>query len=125
MNKNIVLIASDDARVTESIADAIDEEQFFPIYSNRASEVLLKILDFNLDLLILDIDLSGMSGLEIIPIIKKIRPNVPVIVVSSDNSFETGKKVAKFGVWLFLLKPIDIDKLECFLNHVKMRSNSS
>ncbi|NIT59132.1 MAG: response regulator [Aliifodinibius sp.] len=122
MNKGTILVATDDLKLSECIADIIDEDQFCPIYLNRASEVLLRILDLRLDLLILDIDLSGMSGLEIIPIIKKIRPSVPLIVVSSDNTFETGQKVAKYGIWSFLLKPIDTDKLECFLNFVKPKA---
>ncbi|MFQ5865869.1 MAG: response regulator [bacterium] len=125
MNKKTVLIASDDIAVTDCINDILDEDNFFPIYSNRASQVLLKLIDIKLDLLILDIDLSGMSGLEIIPIIRKVRPNVPLIVLSSDNSFETGQEVASFGIWLYLLKPIDKDKLECFLNFLQMKSIQS
>ncbi len=125
MRKKTILIASDDAAVNQCLVELLDEDQFIPIYSNRASEALLKVLDVEVDLLVLDIDISGKSGLEIIPIIKKVRPNIPVIVVSSDNSYETGKQLAKFGIWLFLLKPIKKDKLEYFLNFVNMKITQS
>ena len=123
MNKKTILIASNDDVVTDCITDILDEDKFLAIYSDHASKVLLKVLDIKLDLLILDTDLSGMSGLEILPIIKKVRPNVPLIILSSDNSFETGQKIAKFGILLYLLKPIDTNKLECFLNFVKRNAN--
>lgn len=123
MIKKTILVASEDDSVTDCITAVLDEDEFSPIYVDRASEVLLEVLDVKLDLLILDIDLSGMSGLDFIRIIKKMRPKLPLIVISSDNSFETGKEVAKLGIELYLLKPIETDKLENFMNHVKIKSN--
>ncbi|MFQ5754217.1 MAG: response regulator [bacterium] len=125
MDKKKVLIASNDFEVTECAANTIDEERFHLIYSDQASQVLLTLLDTEIDLLIFDLDLSGMTGLELIPIIRKVRPNLPLIVISNDNSFETGREVAKHGVWLFLLKPIDQNKLESFLNYVQMQNKTN
>ena len=83
--------------------------------------MLLNILDVDLDLLIIDTELSGISGMETMPIIKKLRPNVPIIFVSSDISFEIGQQIAEFGIWSNLNKPIETDKLECFLSYVQMQ----
>lgn len=123
MNSKTVLIASNDQMLADSIVEILDENRFFSIYSEHATDVILKVLEVSLDLIILDIELSGISGLEILPIIKKVRPKVPLVVVSSDNSFKLGQEIAKLGIWLFLLKPIEIDKLKSFLNFVQMKSS--
>ena len=123
-SKKTILIASDDKTTTECIFNIIDKEQFNTICSRKASEVLLNILDVDLDLLIIDTELSGISGIEAMPIIKKLRPNVPIIIVSSDNSFEVRQQIAELGIWSNLNKPIETDKLECFLSYVQMQSST-
>jgi len=123
-SKKTILIASDDKTTTECILNIIDKEQFNAICLRKASEVLLNILDVDLDLLIIDTELSGISGIEAMPIIKKLRPNVPIIIVSSDNSFEVGQQIAELGIWSSLNKPIETDKLECFLSYVQMQSST-
>lgn len=123
-SKKTILIASDDKTTTECILNIIDKEQFNAICLRKASEVLLSILDVDLDLLIIDTELSGISGIEAMPIIKKLRPNVPIIIVSSDNSFEVGQQIAELGIWSNLNKPIETDKLECFLSYVQMQSST-
>ncbi len=123
-SKKTILIASDDKTTTECIFNIIDKEQFNAICLRKASEVLLNILDVDLDLLIIDTELSGISGIEAMPIIKKLRPNVPIIIVSSDNSFEAGQQIAELGIWSNLNKPIETDKLECFLSYVQMQSST-
>ena len=123
-SKKTILIASDDKTTTECILNIIDKEQFNAICLRKASEVLLSILDVDLDLLIIDTELSGISGIEAMPIIKKLRPNVPIIIVSSDNSFEVGQQIAELGIWSNLNKPIETDKLECFLSYVQMQSSA-
>lgn len=124
-SKKTILIASDDKTTTECILNIIDKEQFNAICLRKASEVLLNILDVDLDLLIIDTELSGISGIEAMPIIKKLRPNVPIIIVSSDNSFEVGQQIAELGIWSNLNKPIETDKLECFLSYVQMQSSTA
>ena len=123
--KKTILIASDDKTTTECIFNIIDKEQFNTICLRKASEVLLNILEVDLDLLIIDTELCGISGIEAMPIIKKLRPNVPIIIVSSDNSFEVGKQIAELGIWSNLNKPIETDKLECFLSYVQMQSSTA
>ncbi len=48
--------------------------------------MLLKILDKDIDLAIIDENLAGMAGSKLIKIIKKSRPRIPLIIISSGNS---------------------------------------
>lgn len=122
MKNKSILIASEDKQLCETVLGILNRSQFIPICSQRISQILLNILEKDFDLLILDIDSSGGARTEMINVIKKVRPNLPLIVVTSDNSFETGKKIAENGVLLFLLKPIDMEKLEYFLNFFIMQN---
>ena len=122
MKNKSILIASEDKQLCERVLGILNRSQLIPICSQRISQILLNILEKDFDLLILDIDSSGVARTEMINVIKKVRPNLPLIVVTSDTSFETGKKIVENGVLLFLLKPIDMENLEYFLNFFIMQN---
>lgn len=120
-----ILVASKDEQVCECIEKAADKSKFYIILTDRITEVLLKMLDVKVDLLILDLDLLGDAWLEVISVIKKVKSNLPLLVVSSDNSFETGREIAKFGVWLYLLKPIRPSKIESAMNFLQTKFSAT
>ena len=102
----------------------VEEKGYFTTVLNQGSEVVLAVLDQDIDLIILDLDLEGMSGLEIIPIIKKTRPKIPIIVISGDNSIKTGGRILQYGIFYYLHKPINIKEISEVLEYVPMLSQS-
>jgi len=74
--------------------------------------LLLKILDKDIDLAIIDENLAGMAGSKLIKIIKKSRPRIPLIIISSGNSKEELARVLEQGVFYFIIKPINGQELK-------------
>ena len=67
--------------------------------------------DVPLILILADINMPGMSGLELLPRAKALRPDVPVIMITAYGDAETKRKALEGGADAFLTKPIDLTVL--------------
>ncbi|MGY3237452.1 CheY-like chemotaxis protein [Bradyrhizobium sp. USDA 4472] len=71
----------------------------------------LEIRDATLILILSDINMPGMSGLEMLPIVRSARPDVPVIMITAYGDAETKRKALEKGATGLLTKPIDFAAL--------------
>jgi CheY-like chemotaxis protein len=78
-----------------------------PVALQRARE----IRDATLILILSDINMPGMSGLEMLPIVRSARPDVPVIMITAYGDAETKRKAFENGATDLLTKPIDFAAL--------------
>jgi CheY-like chemotaxis protein len=83
----------------------------FAASAPEALERAKAICDPALILILSDINMPGMSGLEMLPKVKAARPNVPVIMITAYGDEATRKKAAELGAAGLLTKPIDFDCL--------------
>lgn len=74
----------------------------------RGSEAILALFEEEPDLIVIDLELTEISGLRIIELIKRLRPRIPLIVLSGDVSMETGGRVLEKGVFFYFIKPLDL-----------------
>jgi DNA-binding NarL/FixJ family response regulator len=61
---------------------------------------------------ILDFELANNSNLELINIIRRIRPRLPIIIFSEDNSEHTIGEIAELGIFYYALKPLNVEEIE-------------
>jgi len=83
-------------------------------FAQSADSALQRISDAagaSLILILSDINMPGMSGLELLPKAKTARPDVPVIMITAYGDAETRRKVLEGGAEALLTKPIDFDLL--------------
>ncbi|MDA9523869.1 Fis family transcriptional regulator [Bradyrhizobium sp. CCBAU 11434] len=88
--------------------------RFVMEFANSASAALEQvkaIADPSLILILSDINMPGMSGLEMLAHVKSARPNVPVIMITAYGDDETKKKATTLGAAGLLTKPIDFSLL--------------
>ncbi len=80
------------------------------------------VLDFlqtsSVDIIITDILMPGMDGLEMIRRIRKLMPEVAIIIISSYSEFDYAKRAITYGVRNYLLKPIDFRELSGAINDI-------
>ena len=79
----------------------------FAASAPEALERAKAISDPSLDLILSDINMPGMSGLEMLPKVKAAQPNVPVIMITAYGDEATKRKAAELGAAGLLTKPID------------------
>jgi len=76
-----------------------------------ALDVVAGARDVSLILILSDINMPGMSGLELLPKAKAVRPDVPIIMITAYGDPETKRKALEGGAEALLTKPIDFDML--------------
>ena len=76
-----------------------------------ALERIAKAGDESLILILSDINMPGMSGLELLPKAKSMRPDVPIIMITAYGDAETKRKALENGAEALLTKPIDFNSL--------------
>lgn len=95
------------------------EEDGFEIDSvSNGSEAFRKIAREPFDLIITDIRMPGLTGLDILPGIKKLQPEVSIIVITAFGSEEVRRKAFDRGATAYLEKPIYFNKLRTLVHQM-------
>ena len=121
MSKYKVLIVDDEKIIREGISETVDWDGLGLILSGVCEDAFDAIDFFKNDLpdiVIVDISMPGLSGLEFIEIIKKQELPTKFIILSGYGEFTYAQKAMSFGVRQYLLKPLDINKLNAALTEI-------
>lgn len=110
LNGERLIIIDDDAMVNEVLTyilgDAYDVKSYF-----SAEEALTKASLSDVDVIITDVNLPGMSGIEFLGRIQAVDPNIPVIVITALNDIDVAISALKNGAFDFILKPFNNDQI--------------
>lgn len=122
--KNILLV-DDDKDLSQSLANLFDSDKFRFQFLDDGTDVAEFVKDHNdLDLIMLDVNLPTMSGLEVLRKIKETKSAPPVIVISGFVSTENAMEAMREGAFEYLTKPFDIEKLINTVNKACLQSSS-
>ena len=111
-----VLIVEDDEGMRSLLKDFLEGEGYTADVANDGLEVFRKISAGAFDLVITDIRMPGLSGLDILSAIKKFQPQLPVIVITAFGGEEVYHRSLARGADGYLEKPIHFDKLRTLIN---------
>jgi DNA-binding NtrC family response regulator len=121
-------------KTTSTIMIVDDEEDFVEMLGLRLKEIgenvvaaysggecmnALEIQD--IDVVILDVKMPGMDGIEVLQAIKKLHPLVEVIMLTGHGTIEIALQGMKMGAFDFLFKPADFDELTDKVNQARQR----
>ena len=110
MSKKILVI-DDETSILESLAGILSDEGFTPICVDSAEEGLKRLKTEVVDLVLLDIWMPGMDGIEALKQIKKEYSELQVIMISGHGTIETAVQATKMGAFDFIEKPLSYDKI--------------
>jgi DNA-binding NtrC family response regulator len=105
MNKLNVLIIDDEKRFTEELTEFLQESGFHAFEANTGTEGYSILKKQTIDLLVLDVRLPGVNGLDILKDVKVKYPNMEVIIVSAHGDMDTVIKAMRLGAIDYLRKP--------------------
>lgn len=121
MNEIKVFLVEDEMVIRRGIKNSIDWEKEGYIFCGEASDGELAypmIIKEKPDILITDIRMPFMDGLELCKLVKKELPNIKILILSGYDEFDYAKEAIHLGVTEYLLKPISSGKLLEALNGV-------
>lgn len=111
MNK-LVFIVDDEQAISKLLSYWLKDKWGYDIEVFASGEEVLKRIYQKPDLVLLDIMLPGMDGMEVLRRIKQIDENLPVLMLSAQGKIEVALESLKFGAYDYFPKPIDLQKLE-------------
>jgi DNA-binding NtrC family response regulator len=106
-----ILVIDDEKEICESIKMILEYEDYLVDYTTESEKGLLKIENGNYDALLLDIQMPGRNGFEVLTWLREKAIDLKVVMISAHASLENAVKSTKLGAFDFLEKPIDRDKL--------------
>jgi len=106
-----ILIIDDDDQLRKSFERLLKEEGYHVISAPSGEAGLDKTEEEDPDLVILDMRLPGMNGLETFQAIHRLEPKLPVIIMTAYGTTETAIEATKMGAFDYILKPFDIPEM--------------
>lgn len=106
-----ILIVDDETSIRQSLEGILVDEGFHTAFAATGEEAINTIQEEDPDLVLLDIWMPGIDGLETLKRIKHLRPNQLVIMMSGHGSIETAVKATRLGAYDFIEKPLSLEKV--------------
>jgi two-component system nitrogen regulation response regulator NtrX len=112
-----LLIVDDEPSILQSLGGLLSDEGFEVTTAANGYEALKKIETESPDLVLLDIWMPGIDGIETLKEIKKDNPNIQVIIITGHGTIETAVSATKLGAFDLIEKPLSIDKIIVAINN--------
>ena len=114
-NKKLILIAEDDISIRTVLSSDL-EQKFNLKLTDSASQLWEWVSNGVGDLIILDVVMPDANGIELIPKIKEIRPEIKIIIISAQNTLLTAMQAIEKGAYEYLSKPFSLNEMNKVIN---------
>lgn len=121
--KKRILLVDDEIEFADTLAERLRTRDFDVTTAYNGDEALEKLKEYNYDVTILDVQMPGMSGIEALGAIKKLKPLTEVLMLTGHGTVETAIEGMKIGAYDFLLKPCEMDVLLDKINKAHERKS--
>ncbi|MEJ2699196.1 MAG: sigma-54 dependent transcriptional regulator [Desulfuromonadales bacterium] len=116
-----ILVVDDEQSIRESLKGILQDEGFRTLFAQNGEEGLALLREESPDLVLLDIWMPGVDGIETLRRIREAYPEQLVIMMSGHGTIETAVKATKLGAYDFIEKPLSLEKvLLCIQNAMKI-----
>ena len=118
-----ILVIDDERSIRNTLKDILEFEKYQVELAEDGFKALevLKITDF--DVILCDIKMPGMDGIELLQKIEEIKPDTPVVMISGHGNIDTAVEAIKKGAFDFIEKPLDLNRLLITLRNAQDKSS--
>ncbi len=106
-----ILLIDDDRSIRRTLKEILEYEDYKVEEAKDGIEGMVKIKTNKYDVVFLDIKMPKMDGMEVLENAQKIRPDLPIIMISGHGTMETAVEAVKKGAFDFIAKPPDLNRL--------------
>jgi DNA-binding NtrC family response regulator len=123
--KKKALVIDDDSATLDLLKFQLQSENFYVITAENGKKGLEFVAEMNFDIILTDLNLPDINGIEMVKKTKKISPNTEIIMITGDGSIEKAVEAAKAGAFHYVEKPIDFDELILLINRAIERKSQA
>jgi DNA-binding response OmpR family regulator len=113
-----ILVVEDDAEMRSLLKDFMEQEGIEADSVEDGSQAFRKLAREKFDLVVTDIRMPGLSGLDILPGLKQIQPNIAVIAITAFGSEEVRSRALEKGADGYLEKPLQLEELKKLIHQM-------
>lgn len=114
-----ILVIDDELDMLMLLRMIIEDNTDYEVEAtNNPSEALKMVMENDYDLVVSDLKMPGMDGLELFDEVKGMKPDLPLIIITAYGSLETADEAMKMGVADFITKPFRKDSILFTINRV-------
>ena len=110
-----ILFVDDDASTRKQLGQALRESGFTVEVAASGEEALARLPDLDIDVLLTDVQMGRVGGMDVLETAGRVRPDVPVLVLTGHGSIDLAVEAMRKGAADFLTKPVDLDRLELLI----------
>ena len=110
MSKKI-LVVDDEKAIRSALKDILSFEGFEVEEAVDGVEAIKKIKENEYDCILCDIKMPKMDGVEVLEAVKKIKPEIPMVMISGHGDLETAVNTMRLGAFDYISKPPDLNRL--------------
>ena len=118
MDSTKILIVDDELILRESLAGWLERDGHVVETAASGEEALQKLKEYHFEILLVDIKMEGMSGLDVLTKVKESDPDVAVVMITAYGSISTAIEAMKNGAVDYLLKPFDPNALGVLIDKI-------
>lgn len=111
MSKTRILLVDDDSMVLKGFEAGLRQNGYEVLCSGNAEEAAERVFREKFDLVLSDIQMKGMSGIDLLEQVKASSPDTEVILITGYKSMESAIRALKGGAFDYLVKPCNLDTL--------------
>jgi two-component system nitrogen regulation response regulator NtrX len=121
MTEFVVMLVDDEEGIRESLSGIFEDEGYAVLTASSGEEALNILKEQTPDLILLDIWLPGIDGIQTLQEIKNLKPDLPVVVISGHGNIELAVKATRTGAYDFLEKPLSLERVLLVANRALER----
>jgi DNA-binding NtrC family response regulator len=106
-----VLIADDEVEFASTLVTRLNLRNFRAVMVNSGEATLRAVEEEHPDVLLLDLKMPDLDGLEVLAKLKESNADLKVIILTGHGSFEVGREGMELGAFDYIMKPVDLNRL--------------
>jgi len=113
-----ILVVDDEEAMRESLNDWLKEDGYEVGLAAGGQEAIDMVRDEPWEIILLDLKMPGMNGLETLKHLKEVRPDAEILMMTAYATVDTAVQAMKEGAFDYLVKPFDPDEVEILIKKI-------
>ncbi len=106
-----ILVAEDDPEMLALVTEHLEEQGYTVVGASRGAEAVAQLQGGEFDLLLTDLRMPDVDGMEVLRVAKDRRPELPVVLITAFGTIETAIQAIRQGAYDYVTKPFALEEI--------------